>query len=383
MDSLLTCGARLDFNGTVNRVRCSEVTASGRSTARTVGTSPLLLVACCALTGCVQKTDADFRTEVTAAMHTAMTQNLADMVQAARELQTAAPLHGWNVTADAAAIARMRDAWKSMRVAWEQVEGAVSPMFPDLDYSMDSRYEDLLGAQGDPYLFDGNGVIGMHAIERILFAPMTRPEVVTFERALTGYKPSAYPATDNEAVAFKTQLVQRLIDDAMRLQSSWMPEDVDIATGYQGMVALMNEQQDKVELAASGAEESRYSNITLADLRNNLTGTTQAYDLFRDWIHSKSSAVSSDQLVQNQFSSLRNAYASTPGESLPAAPPNWAPSDPTDSDFGKLWQQVHASVDPNSQGSVVFEMNRIAELLGFTTATGVTEPPMPRLRRLR
>jgi iron uptake system component EfeO len=362
-------------------VQRSGVTVSGRSTARTVRTRTLWLIACCALAGCLTKTDADFRAEVTSAMHTAMTQNLADMVQAARELQAAAPLHGWNVVADAAAIARMREAWKSMRVAWEQVEGAVAAMFPELDDAMDSRYEALLGSQGDPYLFDANGVIGMHAIERILFAPVTRPEVVTFERGLTGYKQSAYPATDNEAIAFKTQLVQRLIDDATQLQSSWKPEDVDIATGYQGMVKLMNEQQNKVKLAASGAEESRYSNITLADLRNNLTGTHQAYDLFRDWIHSKSSAVSSDQLVQDQFSSLQNAYASTPGESLPAAPPGWDPSNPMGSDFGKLWQQVHDSVDPNSQGSVVFEMSRIAELLGFTTATGITEPPMVRLRR--
>jgi iron uptake system component EfeO len=331
----------------------------------------------------MEKSDADFRAEVTAAMHTAMTQNLANMVQSARELQAVAPLHGWNVVADAAAITRMRDAWKNMRVAWEQVEGAVAPMFPELDDAMDSRYEALLGSQGDPYLFDGNGVIGMHAIERILFAPVTRTEVVAFERGLTGYKQSAYPATDNEAIAFKTQLVQRLIDDAMQLQSSWMPEDVDIATGYQGMVRLMDEQQEKVKLAATGAEESRYSNITLADLRNNLTGTTQAYDLFRDWIHSKSSAMSSDQLVQDRFSSLKSAYASTPGESLPAAPPGWDPSNPTDSDFGKLWQQIHDSVDPTSQGSVVFEMNRIADLLGFSTAPRVTGPPTLRLRHIQ
>jgi hypothetical protein len=145
----------------------------------------------------------------------------------------------------------------------------------------------------------------------------------------------------------------------------------------------MDEQQEKVKLAATGAEESRYSNITLADLRNNLTGTTQAYDLFRDWIHSKSSAMSSDQLVQDRFSSLKSAYASTPGESLPAAPPGWDPSNPTDSDFGKLWQQVHDSVDPTSQGSVVFEMNRIADLLGFSTAPRVTGPPTLRLRHIQ
>jgi iron uptake system component EfeO len=291
------------------------------------------------------------------------------------------------VVTDASAINKMRDAWKRVRVAWEQVEGAIAPMFNDLDIAMDSRYEHFLlapGAHGDPYLFDADGVIGMHAVERILFAPVTRSEVVAFESGLSGYQQAAYPATGNEAIAFKTQLVQRLIDDASLLASSWKPEDVNIATAYQGMVDLMNEQEDKVTRAATGAEESRYSNITLADLRNNVMGTHQAYDLFREWIHSKSSAASSDQQVQDQFSSLKNAYAVTPGESLPAAPPGWDPSNSTqDSDFSRLWQQVHNSVDPDSQGSVVFEMNRIAELLGFTAATGITDPPMVHLRRVR
>ncbi len=382
---LLTRDTRLDFNGTVNRVRRSPATTSGRSTARIVLRHLLIVCGVAGLAGCIDKTDADFRAEVAASMHTAMTQNLADMVQAARELQTAAPTHGWNVVTDAPAINKMRDAWKRVRIAWEQVEGAVAPMFNDLNITMDSRYEDFLlapGSHGDPYLFDANGVIGMHAVERILFAPVTRPEVVTFESGLRGYQQATYPATDNEAIAFKTQLVQRLIDDASLLASSWKPEDVNIAAAYQGMVDLMNEQQDKVKLAATGAEESRYSNVTLADLRNNLTGTHQAYDLFREWIHSKSSAASSDQQVQDQFSSLKTAYAVTPGESLPAAPPGWNPSNPTlDSDFGKLWQQVHDSVDPDSQGSVVFEMNRIAELLGFTAA--ITDPPMVHMRRVR
>lgn len=390
--SLLTRGGGLDFNGNVNRVRRSPATASGRSPARIVLGHTLLPVACVALaglTGCITKTDADFRAEVTASMHTAMTQNLADMVQAARELQAAAPTRGWNVVTDAVAITRMRDAWKRVRIAWEQVEGAVTPMFPDLDFSMDSRYEDFLVApnsHGDAYLFDASGVIGMHAIERILFAPVTRPEVVAFERTLPGYQQAAYPATDNEAIAFKTQLAQRLIDDATQLQSSWKPEDVNIAAAYHGLIALMSEQQEKVNLAATGAEESRYSNITLLDLRSNLTGTQSAYNLFREWIQSKSSAVSSDQQIQGQFGSLKNAYGVT-GESLPDVPAGWDPMNPSpdalSTPYGTLWREVHTSVDPNSEGSVVFEMNKIGELLGFTTTAGITDPPMLVGQRLR
>lgn len=342
------------------------------------------------LAGCMDKTDADFRAEVAASMHMSMTQNLAEMVQAAHDLQAASPLRAWNPVTDAAAISQMREAWKRERIAWEQVEGAITPMFADLDATMDSRYEDFLlalGPQGDPYLFDANGVIGMHAIERILFASVTRPEVVAFESALPGYKQAAYPATDNEAIAFKTQLVQRMIDDATQLQASWKPEDVDIAAAYQGLVALMIEQQNKVNLAATGAEESRYSNITLVDLRNNLTGTHQTYDLFREWIHSKSSAVRSDQQIQSRFSSLQTAYSSTASDSLPDVPAGWSSENPSpdalNTPFGALWQEVHNSVDPNSQGSVVFEMNKIAALLGFAAATGISEPPMVRIQRIR
>lgn len=352
--------------------------------------SLVAFIAPAVLAGCMDKTDADFRAEVAASMHTSMTQNLADMVQAARDLQAASPLRAWSPVTDAAAISRMRDAWKRARVAWEQVEGAIAPMFVELDVMMDSRYEDFLltlGSQGDPYLFDANGVIGMHAIERILFAPVTRPEVVAFEIGLPGYQQAAYPATDNEAIAFKTQLVQRLIDDATQLQASWKPGDVDIGAAYQGLVALMIEQQDKVNRAVTGKDESRYSNITLFDLRNNLTGTNQTYDLFREWIQSKSSAVRSDQQIQSRFSSLQTAYSSTASDSLPDVPAGWSSENPSpdllNTPFGALWQEVHNSVDPNSQGSVVFEMNRVAALLGFAAATGVAEPPMAHTQRLR
>src|SRR5690349_14581808 len=136
---------------TVTRTRCSRATAGGRSPARTV----LLACALAGSTACVTKTDSDFRAEVAASMHAALTKNLTDMVQATREIQAAAPTRGWNVVSDASAIGRMRDAWRRTRVAWEQIEGAIAPMFDPLDHTMDARYEDFLvsvGPGGDPYL---------------------------------------------------------------------------------------------------------------------------------------------------------------------------------------------------------------------------------------
>jgi iron uptake system component EfeO len=329
---------------------------------------PIVLLT--SLAACVDKTDADFQTDVSVAMHATITEDLVDLAQATRRLQAAAPNRAWNPVTDAAAITDMQNAWKVARIAWEHVEGAIAPAFAGFNVSMDARYEDFLpglGPTGDDNPFDGTGVVGMHAIERILFAAEIRPEIVAFESSLPGYKPAAYPATDHEAIAFKTQLVQRLIDDTTALSDAWQPTAVDLGTAYLGQVSLMNEQQEKVNLAVTGAEESRYANVTLFDLRNNLDGTQKAYDLFRDWIRSKSSAESSDQQIQSKFDSLRTTYQT--GDSLPDIPKDWSSEHPTQDNlntaFGALWQQIRTSVDPHSHGSVVFEMNQIATMLGF------------------
>jgi iron uptake system component EfeO len=246
---------------------------------------------------------------------------------------------------------------------------------------MDARYEDSLaelGDRGDHNLFDGRGVTGMHAIERILFAPLTRTEVIRYERTLDGYIAASYPVTNEEAIDFKTGLVQRLIDDAESLTKRWNQAQIDLSAAYSGQVGLMIEQADKVDLAVTGEDESRYANLTLADLRNNLDGTQQVYDLFRAWIQSKADGGSSDSKIQARFDALAKVYASvasgTSGmtgtsDALPEVPAGWSADHPTPEDlmtpFGVVWQTVHDSVDPASEGSVVFEMNQIAALLGL------------------
>src|ERR1044071_8224262 len=89
------------------------------------------------------KTDSDYRADVVVAMHDSIGADLADLVQAARDLQAAAPTHPWNPTADSAAIATMRAAWMRARIAYEHVEGATAPIFGSLDVSMDARYDDF------------------------------------------------------------------------------------------------------------------------------------------------------------------------------------------------------------------------------------------------
>lgn len=332
----------------------------------------LLLSLPLAAVACTDKSDADYRAEVVTAMHDTVSRELTALAAAARDLAAAAPDHAWSATADAAALTAMRDAWLRTRVAYEHVEGATAPIFPDFDVSMDARYDDhlaRLGPAGDPTPFDGTGVTGMHAIERILYAPTVRAEVLAFEASLPGYAAPAWPATDADARAFKTGLCQRLITDADALLAQWKPAAIDLGAAYQGLVGLMNEQREKVNLASSGEEESRYANVTLFDLRNNLAGTQQVYAVFRGWIRGKANGAAADDQITAKLAALAALYDATAGDALPVVPAAWSSDHPSAADlatpFGMLWQTVHTAVAPDTAGSVVFEMNEVARLLGF------------------
>ena len=325
-------------------------------------------------------TTSQYRDQAVRGLHDAYLTQIQTLVSAAGDLQSAAPLppdRGWDAQKDAAAIAAMKTAWIRARAAYENVEGALAPLFPDLDLSIDARYDDfmtMLAAQGgDPDLFDGTGVTGMHAVERILYADVTPPRVVDFERSLPGYVPAAFPGTAAEAAAFKTGLCAKLVADAEELSAQWTPADIDEAIAFQGLISLMNEQREKVQKAAGGEEESRYSQRTMADLRDNLTGTKVAYAFFRPWIATKATGRPYDR-PQDRGRLRRRSTARTPavhGDSIPVPPATWSAESPSPADlrtpFGQLYTVVHEAVDPTIDGSVVSQMNDAATSLGFPT----------------
>ena len=327
----------------------------------------LILAAC----GGDADPDAKFEAQVVTAMHDSIGDELADLVQASIDLQAAAPSgHGWDATADAGAIAEMKAAWRRARIAYEHVEGATAPIFAGADVTMDARYDTFLASlsgTGDQDLFDDRGVTGMHAIERILYAPTIRANVTAFEQTLPGYRAAAFPATAAEANEFKTKLLQKLVDDASQLHDEWTPAAIDIGVAYLGLVGLMNEQKEKVNLAATGEEESRYSQVTLFDLRNNLAGTMKVYAFFEAWVASKRG--DENEKIHAGFDALDALYSGASGDALPPVPETWSSDAPTAADqatpFGRMWVGVHAAVDPATSGSVVFEMNEVAVKLGF------------------
>lgn len=323
------------------------------------------------------QTDAEWRASVTTNMHEALLGQINVLAGAAKELQDEAPTAAWNGAADRSKIDAMKASWVKARVAYEHIEGALAPLFPEIDASIDARYEDFLDAlngKGDTDLFDGEGVTGMHAIERILWADSIPAAVVQHEStdlAAKGYVASSFPTTDAQAVEFKTKLVQRLIDDTNTLASQWTPQKIDVSGAFTGLVALMNEQREKVNKAASSEEESRYSQRTMADIRANLEGTENVYAIFQPWIKSKD--VASDARILAGFDRLHTAYVAVSGDAIPQPPASWQTEDveansqaDKDSPFGKLYFEVNDAVDMKIDSSIVSSMNGAAKTLGFS-----------------
>ena len=318
------------------------------------------------------KTDAQYESEVTRGMHDSLLGDIKALHAAALELQAAAPAHAWDADADADAIASMTAAWLDARAAYERTEGAIAPLFPDIDGYIDARYEDFLsdlGTEGDQDLFDDQGVTGMHAVERILFAPEIPPSVVKLESTLPGYAAASWPATDEEALEFKNELCARLVKDTSTLEKQWTPQSIDLDGAFGGLISLMNEQREKVNKAASEEEESRYAQRTMADIRDNLAGTVKIYALFEPWLLSKDGGDAINADVHAAFDALHEAYGAIEGDAIPQPPADWSAENPSEKDlatpFGELYSAVQASVDPNVEGSAVDGMNRAAVKLGF------------------
>jgi hypothetical protein len=198
--------------------------------------------------------------------------------------------------------------------------------------------------------------------------------VVAQESVWSGYRPAAWPATPDQASEMATRLLQRLVDDSQSLVDRWKPRAISLADSFQGLTALMNEQQTKVSLAANHEEESRYSQRTMGDLRYNLAGTRAVYTLFVRGLMTKPSGAAIDSGVEAAFNRLEQVYGGVYGDSIPPPSADWNSTLPSaadqDSPFGKLWIAVVQEVDPSRTGSAVDGMNRVARTLGLPEFTG-------------
>lgn len=298
--------------------------------------------------------------------------NLDDLVSASSELQAAAPPpddDGWNAQTDAGPVADMKTAWKKARTAYEHVEGAIAILFPELDVSTDQRYDGFLSSDGpDSNLFDGQGVTGVHAIERILWSDSIDPVVLAFESALPGYLPARFPGTRQEADDFKSGLCARLLADVRAMRDDFRPLALDPAAAFRGVVGSMQEQLEKTEKAATGEEESRYAHYTLADMRANVEGGRGTFAAFRPWLGSVDASDRATD-VDAAFARIDAAYAGLSGDALPPVPATWSSLAPSDQDlstpFGQLWTALRSEADPAVPDSLVAELSSAAATMGI------------------
>ena len=204
-----------------------------------IGLSALLVSACSGKDG------GEYEEDAIVAVKEIVAADIANLESAASGIQDAAPDAAWSSN-DSSSISDMKDSWADARTAYERVEGAIAVLFPDLDASTDERYDGFIAEGADDNLFDGEGVTGVHGIERILWADAHPDGVVAFESGLPNYTEAAWPATDDEADEFKSGLVQRLIDDAAQMGSDFEPLALDAAAAYEGVVGSMAEQVEKI-----------------------------------------------------------------------------------------------------------------------------------------
>jgi iron uptake system component EfeO len=329
------------------------------------------------LVACGKADDQAQQTRVERSMKSWLTAELGNFRRAAADLQQAAPTpsgRGWSAAEDAEALRRMKEAWGRARQAYELVEGAVAPLFPDSDTATDARYDDFmgaLGAAGDPEPFDDRGVVGVHAIERVLWADAVPRETVDFESRLPGYRVAAFPATEAEARSFKDKLAAKLVSDIAQLEQQLAPVELDIAFAFRGLIDLTNEQLEKVDRAATGREESRYAQTTLRDLRANRAGCLAAYHLFQPWLLARGRS-ELDAQVMAGFERLEQAYGALPGAAIPRPPSAWSSLAPKaehlSTPFGALFNVVRRETDDQQPGSLSHSLMSVADALGLPKA---------------
>jgi iron uptake system component EfeO len=266
----------------------------------------------------------------------------------------------------------MKSAWRGARAAYAHVEGVVATLFPESHQRLDTRYDEMLaalGRTGDPLAFDAEGIVGMHAVERVLFSDETPPGVAAIEATLPGAVAAVFPSNEADARAFREGLCGRLAADARDLDAMWAPARIDLALVYEGLIRLMMSQRTRVVRASTGEEASRYAQTSMADLRANIQGTTAAYDAFRPWLLSKPSGAVLDAAVKTGLEDLRALYQGFLGDAVPSPPHTWSSEEPSSADretpFGRLWSRVHESSDLTRDASLVNRMAEGAKVLGL------------------
>jgi iron uptake system component EfeO len=295
-----------------------------------------------------------------------------DLHEAAEKLCAAAPApaaDGWKLSRDGASLAAMKKAWKDAHRAYVSVAGAAEMLHPDLAAELDARYEDALAKGPDPDLFSAEGFIGLHAIERVLWADRIPASVTESESQLPGYVAAAFPANTDEAERFRTGLCARLVEDTDELLDEIREASLDSSAAYEAALRIIEGQTQKLVDAGDGREESRYAGYSLADLSAGAASAKAIHAVFQEWLLTKKNGEAIDGAVRDGFARLEKEYAAFGSDALPYVPAGWSVSALThearETPFGQLYTVVSFESDASLNGSLALAMTKSTRALGI------------------
>jgi iron uptake system component EfeO len=265
--------------------------------------------------------------------------------------------------------ARMRAHWREARVRYERVEGAIAILFPQTDADVDGRYEHVAERSTDAEPLDDRGFVGMHAIERVLWAETPRPDVIAFERALPGYVPARPLSSEGDVRSFRDGLCARLVRDLAAMEAALAPVALDPQTAWRGIQGSIEEQAEKVRLGTTGQSESRYAGHTLADMRANLEGGRAVLEAFATEIEALPDGSERLRRLREGFSELEEAYRAIEGDDLPPVPEGFDPDAPSDAHlatpYGRLFARLARDSDPEVAGSLAHTLRETGLAMGI------------------
>jgi hypothetical protein len=133
-----------------------------------------------------------------------------------------------------------------------------------------------------------------------------------------------------------------------------------------------HEQDEKLENAERGLEESRYSQQTLADLRANFDGMQSHYAGFSVLLRTKTNGSAIDDAVKagmarfkTQYDKLSDIY----GNKLPPVPPTWDEKNVSETDkatdFGQLYELMEDELKTDNASSLTSTLNQASDALGI------------------
>ncbi|UJR85893.1 imelysin family protein [Sandaracinus amylolyticus] len=307
--------------------------------------------------------------QATRAVKSYVDAEVAELARACDALCAAAPApdsDGWSIERDRDAVERMRTEWRRARRAYEHVEGAIAILFPDTDASVDGRYEHEVELRRDDTPFDANGFVGMHAIERVLWADAIPAPTERFERALASYTPPRTPSSEAEARAFRDELCARLTGDVRAMERALGPLALDPATAWRGIVGSIEEQAEKVRLGTTGEDESRYAQHTLADMRANLEGGRAVLDAFAPMLAATPDAARERDAIDRELRALERVYAESGDDALPPVPREFDPDAPSErTPYGRLFVLLASASDPRAESSLAARLRHAGEAMGI------------------